>query len=229
MQNLSAAHRQISASTIGQYRAMATPYRDGTWNHDVSQNIQALLAAIAGAPPYRILDLGCGPGRDLVAFRDLGHAVVGLDGCPEFVAMARAVSGCEVWQQDMLAMTLPRASFDGVFANAVLFHVPSRALPGVLDRLHATLKLGGCCSPPTHAGRTKRASSMAVTPASTASRPGAGWSAAAASTWSTIISARPASPAASSRGSPQPGASRHRQVSSALAEGATGGARRRGR
>ena len=43
--------RQISESTIGQYRAMATPYRDGTWDHDVSQNVQALLAAIAGPPP----------------------------------------------------------------------------------------------------------------------------------------------------------------------------------
>jgi trans-aconitate methyltransferase len=133
MRNLSSAHCQISASTIGQYRAMAAPYRDGTWNHDVSQNIQALLAAITGSPPYRILDLGCGPGRDLVTFRDLGHVVVGLDGCPEFVAMARAVSGCEVWQQDLLAMTLPPASFDGVFANAVLYHVPSRALPVVLE------------------------------------------------------------------------------------------------
>jgi SAM-dependent methyltransferase len=115
MQNLSAAHRQISASTIGRYRAMAAPYRDGTW--DVSQNIQALLAAITGVPPYRILDLGCGPGRDLVAFPDLGHVVVGLDDCPEFVAMARAVSGCEVWQQDLLAMTLPPVSFDGVFCQ----------------------------------------------------------------------------------------------------------------
>jgi SAM-dependent methyltransferase len=119
MQNLSAAHRQISASTLGRYRAMATRYRDGTWNHDVSQNIRMLLAAIAGLPPYQILDLGCGPGRDLVTFRDLGHVVVGLDGCPEFVAMARAVSGCEVWQQDMLAMDLPPASFDGVSANAI--------------------------------------------------------------------------------------------------------------
>ena len=140
---MSAAHRQISASTIGGYRAMATSYRDGTWNHDVSQNIETLLAAIAGTPPYRILDLGCGPGRDLVTFHELGHVVVGLDGCPEFVAMARAVSGCEVWQQDLLAMTLPSASFDGVFANAVLFHVPSLALPVVLDRLHAALKPGG--------------------------------------------------------------------------------------
>src|SRR5512134_3671209 len=143
MQNMSAAQHQISASTIGQYRAMAAPYRDGTWNHDVSQNIQALLAAIPGPAPYRILDLGCGPGRDLVTFRDLGHVVIGLDGCPEFVDMARAVSGCEVWQQDLLAMTLPRESFDGVFANAVLFHVPSRALPAVLERLHASLKPGG--------------------------------------------------------------------------------------
>jgi trans-aconitate methyltransferase len=142
MQYVSSA-RQISASTIGQYRAMAASYRDGTWDHDVSQNIQALLAAITGFPPYRILDLGCGPGRDLITFRDLGHVVVGLDGCPEFVSMARAVSGCEVWQQDMLAMTLPPASFDGVFANAVLFHVPSRALRNVLGRLNTTLKPGG--------------------------------------------------------------------------------------
>jgi SAM-dependent methyltransferase len=67
MQNLPAAHRQISASTIGRYRAMATPYRDGTWNHDVSQNIQALLAAIPWVRPYRILDLGCGTGRATVA------------------------------------------------------------------------------------------------------------------------------------------------------------------
>ena len=138
--------------------------------------------------------------------------------------MARAVSGCEVWQQDLLAMTLPPARFDGVFANAVLFHVPSRALPGVLDRLHAASSRAACCSSPTRVGRTKRASSTAVTPASTASRPGAGWSATAASPWSTIISARPASPAASSRGSPRSGASRHRQIGSALAEGATDGA-----
>lgn len=143
MQDLTAAHRKISASTIGHYRSMATPYREGTWNHDVSQNIQALLAAIAGTPPYRILDLGCGPGRDLVNFRDLGHSVVGLDGCPEFVAMARAVSGCEILQQDMLNMTLPPATFDGVFANAVLFHLPSQALPAALDQLHAALKPGG--------------------------------------------------------------------------------------
>jgi SAM-dependent methyltransferase len=135
--------RRISAATLAHYRAYADAYRAGTWDHDVSQNIQALLGAMSCAAPCRILDLGCGPGRDLLAFKGLGHEVVGLDGCPEFVAMARAVAGCEVWQQDLLTLDLPAQAFDGIFANAVLFHVPSQELPRVLARLRATLAPGG--------------------------------------------------------------------------------------
>jgi SAM-dependent methyltransferase len=137
------ALRKISSATITHYRDFAEAYRQGTWDHDVSQNIAALLEAIEGAPPLRILDLGCGPGRDLVAFRRLGHEPVGLDACPEFVDMARRLATGEVWLQDMLALELPAAHFDGVFANAVLFHVPSLALPRVLSDLRRTLRLGG--------------------------------------------------------------------------------------
>jgi SAM-dependent methyltransferase len=57
--------------------------------------------------------------------------------------MARAHSGCEVWQQDFLALDLPPACFDGVFANAALFHVPSQELPRVLRELHTSLKPRG--------------------------------------------------------------------------------------
>jgi len=57
--------------------------------------------------------------------------------------MARAHSGCEVWQQDFLQLELPENYFDGVFANAALFHVPRQELPRVLLELHATLKPGG--------------------------------------------------------------------------------------
>ncbi len=135
--------QQISVHTLAHYRRFAEGYRTGTWDHDVSQNIAALLAATGAPPPLRILDLGCGPGRDLIAFRDLGHAPVGLDGCPEFVAMAKAASGCPVWLQDLLALDLPAGRFDGVFANAVLFHVPSQALPAVLSALLAALKPAG--------------------------------------------------------------------------------------
>jgi SAM-dependent methyltransferase len=68
---------------------------------------------------------------------------IGLDGSPRFVAMARASSGCEVWQQDFLRLALPAAYFHGIFANASLFHVPSDALPRVLGELRTALRPRG--------------------------------------------------------------------------------------
>jgi len=64
--------------------------------------------------------------------------------------MARAYSGCEVWQQNFLALDLPQNRFDGIFANASLFHVPSQELPRVLRQLAASLKPRGVlfCSNP---------------------------------------------------------------------------------
>lgn len=134
---------QITQRTLEHYERSAQQFFDGTRDHDVSQNVAALLGAIRSVVPYRILDLGCGPGRDLKTFSGLGHSAVGIDGAAQFVQMARAYSGCEVWQQDFVHLALPDAEFDGIFANASLFHVPSAALPDVLNRLYAALKPGG--------------------------------------------------------------------------------------
>jgi SAM-dependent methyltransferase len=142
--SLSAAElERISALTLGHYEQNAEGFREGTWGHDVRQNLAALLRHLEGTPPFDILDLGCGPGRDLIALSGAGHRAVGLDGAARFVEMARAASGCEVWQQDFLALDLPAARFDGVFANASLFHVPRQELPRVLGELHATLRPRG--------------------------------------------------------------------------------------
>ncbi len=59
------------------------------------------------------------------------------------VEMARQKSDCEVLHQDFLSLALPPAHFDGVFANASLFHVPRQELPRVLRELGETLKAGG--------------------------------------------------------------------------------------
>ena len=133
----------ITRLTLDYYERHAQQFFAGTIDHDVSQNIAALLEAIEGQPPFTILDLGCGPGRDLKTFSALGHRAIGVDGSARFAEMARAYSGCEVWQQDFVHLDLPGALFDGVFANASLFHVPSRALPKVLGELYAALKPGG--------------------------------------------------------------------------------------
>jgi SAM-dependent methyltransferase len=134
----------ITGPTLDHYNRGAAGFWEGTRDHDVSQNIAALLRHLQQSPsPLTILDFGCGPGRDLNAFTALGHVAIGLEGAERLAAMAREHSGCEVWQQDFLKLDLPDGKFDGVFANASLFHVPTAELPRVLRELHAALKPGG--------------------------------------------------------------------------------------
>jgi 2-polyprenyl-3-methyl-5-hydroxy-6-metoxy-1,4-benzoquinol methylase len=135
--------QQISTQTLAHYERTAQAFWEGTKDHDVSQNIAALLQAINVPAPFKLLDFGCGPGRDLKTLKDMGHQPTGLEGAAPLAAMARQHSGCEVLEQNFLDLQLPQAQFDGVFANAVLFHVPSIALPQVLKQLHDTLKPGG--------------------------------------------------------------------------------------
>lgn len=140
----------IAQRTLNYYDSHAAAFWEGTRDHDVRQNIDALLRHIEGAAPFDILDFGCGPGRDLKTFSALGHRAVGLEGAQQLAQMARDHSGCAVWQQNFLALDLPSQRFDGVFANAALFHVPVAALGRVLRQLHDCLKPRGVlfCSNP---------------------------------------------------------------------------------
>lgn len=135
--------QQVVRRTLGHYQTRAEAFWEGTRHHDVEQNINALLRHIQAPPPFTILDFGCGPGRDLKTFLERGHRAIGLEGAQALAEMARAHGGCDVWQQDFLSLDLPDGYFDGVFANASLFHVPRQELPRVLRQLHAALKTGG--------------------------------------------------------------------------------------
>ena len=134
---------EIARLTLDYYNQKADAFFAGTIDHDVEQNIAALLQHIEGVSPFTILDVGCGPGRDLKTFTERGHIAVGLEGAARFVEMAMSYSGCEVWLQDFIEPSLPDNHFDAVYANASLFHVPSQTLPAVLQKYHAALKPNG--------------------------------------------------------------------------------------
>lgn len=150
MSSLSPEVRQLLDATLAHYNGRADAFWAATRDHDVSQNREALLAALGTGGPWTLLDIGCGPGRDLKAFSEQGHRAIGVEGAARFVEMAAAFSGCEVWHQDFLALDLPEGFFDGIFANASLFHVPRLSLPAILSQLHGALRSGGVlfCSNP---------------------------------------------------------------------------------
>jgi hypothetical protein len=66
-------------------------------DHDVSQNVDALLQSIEVPLPFELLDLGCGPGRDLKTFTALGHRATGLEGSAQLAALARKTEGLTLW------------------------------------------------------------------------------------------------------------------------------------
>nr|WP_173959937.1 class I SAM-dependent methyltransferase [Polynucleobacter arcticus]QKM60166.1 SAM-dependent methyltransferase [Polynucleobacter arcticus] len=143
LHNLLDKFKLISQKNITHYDQNAVSYDEGTQGHDVSQNIHALLRAIQTEPPFQILDFGCGPGRDMQTLTKLGHIVTGLEGSQQAAQIARTKSGCEVMVQDFFNLNLPENTFDGIFANASLFHVPNHLLPKVLGDLRASLKPNG--------------------------------------------------------------------------------------
>ena len=134
---------QVASLTIAAYDRMAQAYWEETQHRDLAADYDLFLSHLEGGGPLDLLDLGCGPGRDLRYFARLGHRAIGVDGSARFADMARANSGCPVLQQDLLALKLPAASYDGVFASASLFHVPPEGLPVVLASVHAALRPGG--------------------------------------------------------------------------------------
>jgi SAM-dependent methyltransferase len=143
MEKRSEQLEKIETLTLSHYNQNAEDYWNGTKDHDVTQNYTAFLGAFPKDKKLDILDLGCGPGRDVHYFKSLGHRPIGLDGSEVFCKMARAYTDCRILHQKFLSLDLPQNSFDGIFANASLFHVPGQELPNVLNNLHASLKSAG--------------------------------------------------------------------------------------
>ena len=148
---------ETSRRTVRHYAGRAEAFWEGTRDHDVTRIGRRSFVTYMETG-HTIFDFGCGPGRDVRAFSKAGYEVTGLDGCATFCDMARDYSGCHILHQDFLALDLRKESFDGIFANASIFHVPTEHLARVLVQLHTALKPHGVlfCSNPQTTRRMER-------------------------------------------------------------------------
>ncbi|MCU6673809.1 class I SAM-dependent methyltransferase [Leclercia adecarboxylata] len=126
--------------TLKYYQDNAQTFFDGTVNVDMSSLYEAFTRHLA--PGARVLDAGCGSGRDAKAFLEMGYQVEAFDASPAMVALAQ-----EHTRLPVKVMTFAdvdwKEEFDGIWCCASLLHVPAVELPGVMRRLADALKPGG--------------------------------------------------------------------------------------
>ena len=93
-------------------------------------------------PNARILDFGCGSGRDTKAFLEAGYIVEAIDGSVELCKKAAAYTGIPV-KQMLFSDLNEKDRYDGIWANASLLHLPKPELGNVLKKLEQALKPNG--------------------------------------------------------------------------------------
>ncbi len=127
-------------SNIGFYDENAEDYFRRTVDSDMGR-IRRLFAELV-RPGGRVLDAGCGSGRDALAFHELGFEVTATEAAPRLAELARAHTGLpiDVLTFDQMAW---RDHFDGIWACGSLLHVPRAELPATLRRLRDALVPGG--------------------------------------------------------------------------------------
>jgi SAM-dependent methyltransferase len=130
------------AGTIAYYDQNASSFASQTADVDLTPLYDRFLRHVV--PGGRILDAGCGVGRDALAFSRRGHEVVAFDGSEEMVRLTRERVGSRIPVHLMRFEEVAWYSeFDGVWSCASLLHVPLASFAGVANRIVDALRPGG--------------------------------------------------------------------------------------
>lgn len=125
---------------IEYYNKYASKIFEDTVDQDMGEIRQEFLDYLEEGDT--ILDLGCGSGRDSLAFYELGYDVTPLDASEEMCKLAEIHTGLEVLQMTYEEMEFEDV-FDGIWGCGALVHVPEKELPGILDRIAEALHADG--------------------------------------------------------------------------------------
>lgn len=123
------------------YDRIAASFAEQYWDVVLSRALDAFSGAIGGA--RHVLDLGCGPGRDLALLRGRGLATAGLDLSAGMLRVALSRVGGPLVRANMRALPFAAAAFDGVWMCASLIHIERAAAPAVLAGVRRVLAPGG--------------------------------------------------------------------------------------
>ncbi|RHR48028.1 methyltransferase domain-containing protein [Clostridium sp. AF18-27] len=126
--------------TLQYYDQHAKAYVDSTRDVEFSQTQERFLQYLE--PGARILDFGCGSGRDTKYFRNRGFQVEAVDGSAEFVRIASEYTGINV--RRMLFQDLDEVErYDGIWACSSILHLPCAELEVVLGKMARALRRRG--------------------------------------------------------------------------------------
>jgi SAM-dependent methyltransferase len=140
MKKLLPVHSDVALANLAYYEANAKKYAESTLNIDLAHLYEPFLALLPSRA--RILDVGCGGGRDLKAFRDRGFKPVGIDPSIALANIAREYSGVEVAVAKVEDIEFTE-EFDAVWACASLLHLPKKQLPVALMKIKQSILPGG--------------------------------------------------------------------------------------
>ena len=127
-------------NTLDYYNKNSEEYFNSTLNVDMTNTYKAFLKLVPKGG--KILDLGCGSGRDSMNFMKLGYEVIAVDGAKELAKRASVLLGKEVIVSTFEELEL-KEKFHGIWACASLLHIKREDLKTVLNNLYNNLDDNG--------------------------------------------------------------------------------------
>ncbi|MGN0395787.1 MAG: methyltransferase domain-containing protein [Coprococcus sp.] len=130
----------MTTKTLNYYNENAGSFVENTRTVDFRDTQDKFLGKLPR--PARILDFGCGSGRDTKYFLKQGYKVDAVDGSKELCRLASEYTGIEV--QCMLFQQLSEVDrYDGIWACSSILHLSKQELKIVLRKMLTSLKKNG--------------------------------------------------------------------------------------
>lgn len=130
------------SDTINYYNEQAVEFVENTFNVDMTNVYEPFLEYVQQGG--KILDVGCGSGRDALYFKNTGFVVDAFDYSENLVKLAKEKTGLDIQHQSFYDLDIA-SEYDGIWACASLLHCERNRLIEVMQKIVNALKTNGVC------------------------------------------------------------------------------------